>query len=198
WDRLKDPLGVLNGFAQHVATERDVHLMLAGPSTESVADDPEGAEVLRAVSTAWKRLPGSVRARVHLASLPMEDIEENAAIVNAMQRRSDVMVQKSLAEGFGLTVAEAMWKSSPVVASRIGGIQEQIVDGESGLLISPPRDLSQFGAAVSALLTNRERAAEIGLAARERVRDRFLGPHHLRRYFELIRQLVTEPSKLTA
>ena len=84
--------------------------------------------------------------RVHLACLPMTDIEENAAIVNAIQRRATVVVQKSLAEGFGLTVAEAMWKARPVVASRVGGIQDQIVDGESGILIDDPRDLGQFGA----------------------------------------------------
>src|SRR5205085_1282035 len=86
--------------------------------------------------------PGRVdRRRVHLASLPMGDVEENAAIVNALQRHADVVVQKSLAEGFGLTVAEAMWKQRPVVASQIGGIQDQIVDGESGMLIADPRDL---------------------------------------------------------
>ena len=66
------------------------------------------------------------RARIHLACLPMDDVEENAAMVNALQRRADVVVQKSLAEGFGLTVAEAMWKARPVVASRVGGIQDQI------------------------------------------------------------------------
>ena len=73
-----------------------------------------------------------IAERVHLVALPMADVEENAAIVNALQRHADVVVQKSLAEGFGLTVAEAMWKARPVVASRIGGIQDQIVDGETG------------------------------------------------------------------
>ncbi len=63
----------------------------------------------------------------------MDDVEENGAMVNAIQRRADVVVQKSIAEGFGLTVAEAMWKRRPVVGSRVGGIQDQIVDGESGL-----------------------------------------------------------------
>ena len=75
---------------------------------------------------------------MHLALLPMEDSEENAAIVNALQRGAAVVVQKSLAEGFGLTVAEAMWKSRPVVASRIGGIQDQIEDGTSGVLLADP------------------------------------------------------------
>ena len=68
----------------------------------------------------------------------MDDLEENGAMVNAIQRRADVLVQKSIAEGFGMTVAEGMWKERAVVASRVGGIQDQIVDGESGVLIDDP------------------------------------------------------------
>src|SRR6478609_7937139 len=87
----------------------------------------------------------------------MDDVEENAAIVNALQRHADVVVQKSLAEGFGLTVADAMWKQRPVVASRIGGIRDQIEDGRSGVLLSEPRDLEQAGAAITALMADSER-----------------------------------------
>jgi trehalose synthase len=121
----------------------------------------------------------------------MDDGDENAAIVNALQRHADVVVQKSLAEGFGLTVAEAMWKSRPVVGSRVGGIEDQIVDGESGILIDRPRDLHAFGAAVLALLSDPVRARQIGDTAHERVRDHFLAPEHLGHYFELIERLVT-------
>jgi trehalose synthase len=200
WDRLKDPLGVITAFARYVAPDTDAHLLLAGPSTESVADDPEGADVLASVRRAWQRLPDDIRRRVHLASLPMDDTEENAAIVNAVQRHSDIVVQKSLAEGFGLTVAEAMWKERPMVASRVGGIQDQIVDGESGILIPSPRDLEAFGAAVVELLSDLARAHDLGQAAHLRVRDRFLGPYHLQRYFELIQSLAAgaEVPELTA
>jgi trehalose synthase len=190
WDRLKDPLGILHGFIQHVLPNGDAHLVLAGPDTESVADDPEGAEVLASVQNAWEALPVAARSRVRLASLPMDDLEENAAIVNALQRRSEIVVQKSLAEGFGLTVAEAMWKQRPVVGSRVGGIQEQIVDGQSGVLVSDPRDLDEFGRAVTGLLADPDRAREIGHAAKERVRSHFLGPAHLGHYFELILGLI--------
>ncbi len=93
--------------------------------------------------------PRGVRRRVHLALLPMADADENAVIVNALQRRADVVVQKSLAEGFGLTVAEAMWKGRPVVASAVGGIQDQIEDGRTGYLVAPD-DLAGFGARVTA------------------------------------------------
>ncbi len=191
WDQLKDPLGVLRAFADHVAKHSDGHLLLAGPSCAAVADDPEGVQVLNSVNAAWHDLPGPVRRRVHLTSLPMDDIEENAAIVNAVQRRSSVVVQKSLAEGFGLTVSEAMWKQRPVVASRIGGIRDQIDDGRSGLLISDPRNLEQVGSAISGLLSDTDRAGSIGLAAQRRVQEQFLGPYHLGRYFEVIRRVVS-------
>jgi len=192
WDQLKDPLGVLGAFAGHVANRGDAHLLLAGPSTAAVADDPEGAQVLDGVRAAWHELPARVRRRVHLCSLPMDDIEENAAIVNALQRHASVVVQKSLAEGFGLTVAEAMWKQRPVVASRIGGIRDQIEDGRSGVLLSDPRDLQQVGAAVRELLANRERAQSIGIAAQRRVQEQFLGPHHLGRYFEVMQRVAAQ------
>ncbi len=143
WDSLKDPIGVLRGFTSALADRPEAHLLLAGPSVAAVADDPEGAGVLADVIAERERLPAEERARVHLACLPMDDIQENAAMVNAIQRRSDIVVQKSFAEGFGLTVAEAMWKSRPVVASARGGIQDQITDRESGLLVQDPTDLQR-------------------------------------------------------
>jgi trehalose synthase len=191
WDQLKDPVGVLGAFAGHVAKRSDAHLLLVGPSTAAVADDPEGAQVLDAVRAAWHELAGPVRRRVHLCSLPMDDVEENAAIVNALQRHAKVVVQKSLAEGFGLTVAEAMWKQRPVVASRIGGIRDQIEDGRSGLLLSDPRDLEQVGAAITGLLADGERRRQMGSAARQRVQQQFLGPHHLGRYFEVMHRVAS-------
>jgi trehalose synthase len=192
WDQLKDPVGVLRAFAGYVASRGDAHLLLVGPSTAAVADDPEGAQVLEEVRTAWHDLPARVRRRVHLCSLPMEDIEENAAIVNALQRHAGVVVQKSLAEGFGLTVAEAMWKQRPVVASRIGGIRDQIEDGRSGVLLPDPRDLEQVGAAIAELLADGERAQRLGIAAQRRVQQQFLGPHHLGRYFEVMHRVASQ------
>jgi trehalose synthase len=122
----------------------------------------------------------------------MRDGEENAAFVNAIQRKAEVVAQKSLAEGFGLTVSEAMWKARPVVASRIGGIQDQIEDGRTGVLINDPRDLAEFGMYVTALLEDPERATQMGRAARERVRDYFLWPRHLMQYSDLIMRLMGE------
>jgi trehalose synthase len=192
WDRLKDPAGVIRGFADHVAAHTDAHLMLAGPSVEAVADDPEGHDVLMESIHTWEELAPATQARVHLATLPMIDNEENAVMVNALQRRAAIIVQKSLAEGFGLTVAEAMWKGRPVVASKVGGIRDQIDDGRTGLLINDPRDLAEYGALVRGLLDDPERAEAIGAAARVKVRDHFLAPRHLMQYAELVRHLVTE------
>jgi trehalose synthase len=190
WDRLKDPLGVLEGFARHVAPFSDAHLMLAGPAVDAVSDDPEGAEALAEVRGAWASLPAAARERIHLACLPMDDAEENAAIVNALQRGSAIVVQKSLAEGFGLTVAEAMWKGRPVVASAVGGIQDQMEDGVSGVLLRDPADLDQFGAAIRSLLADPVRAASLGAAAHERVRDHFLSARHLIQYVQLFEHLT--------
>jgi trehalose synthase len=186
WDALKDPIGVIRGFAARVApVVPDAHLVYAGPAVESVTDDPEGGQVLAQAIAEYEAMPEEVAERVHLVALPMDDIEENAAIVNALQRPADVVVQKSLAEGFGLTVAEAMWKARPVVASRIGGIQDQIVHGETGILLDDPLDLAAYGAAVRSLLDNPARAETMGLEAKESVRHGFLGTRTLMQAIEL-------------
>lgn len=192
WDSLKDPAGVLTGFAGHMR-HPETHLVLAGPEVSAVSDDPEGAKVLAEVRALRASLAPEVRARTHLACLPMEDVDENAAMVNAIQRRADVIVQKSLAEGFGLTIAEGMWKSRPVVASRSGAVQDMITDETTGILLDDPADLETFAATCDGLLADPERAARIGAAARRRVLDQFLGSRHLVQYLRLIDELL-EPA----
>lgn len=179
WDRLKDPVGVMEAFVRHIAPKVDSWLVLAGPAPTSVRDDPEQPEVIADLIRRHDALPEPVRDRIMLAQLPMQDGDENAAIVNALQRRADIVVQKSIAEGFGLTVAEAMWKARPVVASRVGGIEDQIENGRSGVLIDDPHDLDSLGRAVVDLLLDRERASALGQAARRRVIQRFIAPRHL-------------------
>ena len=188
WDRLKDPIGVIEGFVDHGAAHNGAHLVLAGP--QAVADDPESAVVLAECSSRWADLPAAVRRRVHLVSLSMEDVEENALVVNALQRRATVVVQKSLAEGFGLTVAEAMWKRRPVVATRVGGIQDQIDDVDCGVLVDDPRDLRGYGEAVAALLADPERRRGMGERARLRVIDGFLATRHLTQLAEIAVQVA--------
>ena len=197
WDGLKDPVGVIRGFADHVAPFVNAHLIVAGPAVEAVADDPEGRQVLEDSVRAREAVSPWVRPSIHLAVLPMADSEENAALVNALQRQAAVVVQKSLAEGFGLTVAEAMWKGRPVVASRIGGIQDQIDHGRTGLLVDDPRDLAEYGNAVRKLLDDPALASRIGEAAREEVRDHFLGPRHLMQYAELFQALFRAHARVS-
>jgi trehalose synthase len=195
WDRMKDMAGVMNGFVRHVDPSLGAHLLLCGPVVSGVADDPEAAKVLDECTARWRELPHLARSRVHLACLPMADPDENAAIVNAIQRQASVVVQKSLAEGFGLTVAEAMWKQRPVVASAVGGIVDQIEDGTHGLLVDDPADLPAFGAAVESLLRHRDAAAQLGQSAHQRVLDEFLGDRHLEQYGLLFEQLGREPNR---
>ena len=189
WDRLKDPVGVLRGFVDQL-DGGNPHLVLAGPATSAVADDPEGAGVLDELLEARNRLSAEQRTRIHIACLPMDDVEENAAMVNAIQRRSQIVVQKSLAEGFGLTVGEAMWKGKPVVASARGGIQDQITDGVSGILLKDPSDLEEYGAAVRRLLDDEPLRIRMGIAARREVEEHFLGSRHLMDYLQMLRALL--------
>ncbi|HEX8754639.1 MAG TPA: glycosyltransferase [Solirubrobacterales bacterium] len=189
WDRLKDPLGVLEMLDRHLPGA-DTHLVLAGPDAGGVADDPEGREVFAEVAEAWRGMVPQHRRRAHLLTLPMYDLEENAAMVNALQRRADVVLQKSLAEGFGLTVAEAMWKRRPLVASRVGGIQDQVLDGETGVLVTDPLDLARFGAAIEGILADPARARRMGEAGKRRVTERFLTVYRLREYVALVSSLL--------
>jgi trehalose synthase len=191
WDHLKDPEGVIRGFAEHAsAHETGAHLIYAGPAVEAVSDDPEGAQVLEEAIALRESLGDEARRNVHLVCLPMDDAEENAVIVNALQRNASVVVQKSIAEGFGLTVAEAMWKGRPIVATAVGGIQDQVVDGETGVLLDDARDLDAYGDAVRGLLEDPERAKRMGDAAKRRVRDQFLGARSLIDYLELISRVL--------
>lgn len=190
WDRLKDPKGVMLGFA-HVADKCDAQLVLAGPAVEGVADDPEGEVTLADTEAAWRELSAEMRSRIHLACLPMDDLQENAAIVNALQRHATVVVQKSLREGFGLTVTEAMWKARPVVASNIGGMSKQIRHGRTGLLLDDPSDIAGFGEMVLALLRDRDSARQIAEQAKRHVRRRFLHSHHLVMWVQLIGHILS-------
>ncbi|MFP5252586.1 MAG: glycosyltransferase [Actinomycetes bacterium] len=191
WDRLKDMGGVLRGFVDNLARmPEDAHLVLAGPDVLGVTDDPEGAEVLEECRSLRRSLTHDARSRVHLTALPMDDIDENAHLVNALQRYASVVVQKSLREGFGLTVTEPMWKYRAVVASAVGGILDQIDDGVSGVLLADPADLDACAREVARLLGDPQRAHRLGVAAHERVQDRFLGDRHLVQYAEIFATLL--------
>jgi trehalose synthase len=156
-------------YARGLGVDARWLVLEAGPEFFSVTKRIHNA--LHA-SAAWRALPEALRRVAHLALLPMADLDENAAIVNALQRHAAVVVQKSIVEGFGLTVTEAMWKGRPVVASAVGGIRDQIRDGVDGLLVRSPTDLGEFAAAVHRALTDEVLARRLGESAHARVSER--------------------------
>ena len=189
WDHLKDMAGVMRGFADHVAPGGEGYLMLVGPAVKDVSDDPEGAAVYGECLLQWRDLPPAARARILLVTLPLDDIDENAAMVNALQHHATVIAQKSLAEGFGLTVAEGMWKGRPVIGSAVGGIIDQVAEG-TGILLPDPADLAAFGSAARLLLSDQDQAARMGQAAHAHVREQYVGDVHLLRYARLLGTLI--------
>lgn len=172
WDPLKDMGGVLRAFASS-SLPRSAQLVLCGPSPQSVADDPEAKAVLEAVVAQWQALPSAVRRRAHLVCTALDDEEGNALLVNALQRKAAVITQRSVQEGFGLTVTEAMLKSRPIVASSVGGIPTQITHERTGLLLDRPGDDEEFVAAVTGLLNDEPRASALGRAAAAHASRRF-------------------------
>ncbi|MFC6087761.1 glycosyltransferase [Saccharothrix lopnurensis] len=171
WDRLKDMHGVLMGIA---GSASDAHLALVGPDPAAIPDDVDQARWFATCLEARRALPAPVRRRISLVCLPMDDLDDNAHLVNAVQRTADVVVQKSLAEGFGLTVTEAMWKARPVVGSAVGGISAQIDHGRNGLLLSDPHDLAGFADLVTGLTGDAVDGVALGTRAHEDVRRRYL------------------------
>jgi trehalose synthase len=181
--------GVMRGFAASIGEGVNADLALVGPAVDGVTDDPEGGEVWAECLSVWERLPQATRRRIRLVSLPMDDIDENAIMVNAIQGHARVIVQKSLVEGFGLTVAEGMWKAKAVVASAVGGIVDQIAPG-TGILLDEPTDLEAFGQVVRDLLGNPDQIEQMGRAARQYVHENFIGDLHLLRYAALIEKIL--------
>lgn len=177
FDRWKDPWGVIDAY--RLAREKIPGLQLALVGAMSANDDADAMEVFRSVQQHAVNDPD-----IHLFSDPLViSIIE----VNAFQSGSDVIIQKSIREGFGLTVAEAMWKGMPVVGGDCGGIRLQIHDGETGFLVS---DVPSCAERIVTLLKDRELAERIGNAGRESARNNYLMPRLLRDYLRLILNLV--------
>jgi trehalose synthase len=172
FDRLKDPLGVIATY-RLVKKHIDCRLLLAGGTA---TDDPEGQKVFEEVMESANGDPD-----IHILSISQNDLE-----INALQRASTVIIQKSLKEGFGLTVSEALWKSKPIVASNVGGIPLQIKHKHSGLLC-----YSAEGAAfaVKQFLSSPDYARKIGENGHENVKNNFLITRHLRDYMLLFLSL---------
>jgi len=170
FDQLKDPIGVIEAY-KLVKRHNDCQLVLAGGGA---TDDPEGGQVLNQVQEATKD-----DADIHILLLPpYADLE-----INALQRASTVIVQKSLREGFGLTVTEALWKARPVVASAVGGITLQIIHNFTGLLV---HSVEGTAYQIRYLINNPQAAKKMGEYGREHVREKFLITRKLRNYLALL------------
>jgi trehalose synthase len=175
FDRFKDPLGVIRTYRLAKKSVPPLQLVLAGGTAD---DDPEGELVLEEVREAV-----ADDRDIHVLDLP-----GNAhRTINALQRAADIVLQKSIKEGFGLTVTEAMWKSKPVVGGDTGGIRIQVMNHHTGFLACTPE-----GAAlrVRYLLYHRDKLKEMGTKARRFVRDNFLITRHLREYLTLMLTLM--------
>ena len=177
YDRFKDPLGVIHAYKLAKQFIPALQLVLAGGGA---TDDPEGEVVLGEVRTAAADDPD-----IHVLVLP----GDAHRTINALQCAADIVLQKSIKEGFGLTVAEAMWKSKPVIGGDTGGIRIQVVNHHTGFLVNSPE-----GAAlrIRYLLHNRDKLKEMGKKAKGFVRENFLITRHLREYLTLIYALFHE------
>jgi trehalose synthase len=173
FDRFKDPLGVIQAY-RLVKKHHDLQLVLAGGGA---TDDPEGETVLSEVREAARDDPD-----IHILLLPPDANLE----INALQRAATIVLQKSLREGFGLTVAEAMWKGKPVIGGSAGGITAQLVYGVTGFTVN-----SVEGAAfrIHHLLDNPEVMTKIGENGKEYVRQNFLITRHLGDWLALMSYL---------
>jgi trehalose synthase len=171
FDRWKDPEGVIEAFKK-ARREVDATLVLLG---NVATDDPEGKEV-------YESLLEEEEERIIVLS------KEDTALVNALQRRAAVVLQKSLREGFGLTVTEAMWKETAVIGGNVGGIRHQIEDGENGFLVD---SVDEAAERIVQLVQNSELREQVGERARETVCDRFLLPHMLEDYLDLFGSFET-------
>lgn len=177
FDKWKDPEGVVEVY-KRVRERVDCRLVLAG---NMATDDPEGFAMYERVR---KRAGDLVKTSDIIFLLGANDVT-----INALQRISSVVVQKSLREGFGLTVSEAMWKGTPVVASAVGGIPLQVIDGETGFLVDPT-DLDQTADRIVTLLEDPELAAAIAARGVEHVRENFLVTRLLGHYLQLLAELM--------
>lgn len=154
FDKWKDPQGVINAF-RTARREVDCTLVLVG---NVATDDPEGQEIFESLCACGE---GQIRI------LSVQD----SALVNALQRRATVVLQKSLREGFGLTVTEAMWKGTPVIGGKVGGIKHQSEDGVNGFLVD---NVEQAAARIVQLVKDEKLRKRLGECAKDTVRTRFL------------------------
>ena len=205
WDRLKGFVPLLDAFVRmkeerHALEVRDerharrleaARLILAGADPEAIADDPEAHAVMAELKARFQALPPEVQRDVAIVALPMHSRKENALMVNALQRASDIVAQNSLREGFGLTITEAMWKRIAVLGSaQACGVRLQVRDSIDGRLAPDPEDARALAHILADMLADPERLEEWGRSAQQRVYQEFLIFGELRQWLALFHALV--------
>lgn len=204
WDRLKGFLPLMQGFAAlkrdladrnglrdgHRRTLQLVRLVLAGPDPASIQDDPEGREVLEELRGAYAALAPDLQDDIAIVVLPMSSQKYNALLVNALQRCSDIVVQNSLQEGFGLTVTEAMWKHAAIMGSQAAGLRQQVRPDLDGCLVADPEDPRAIAAALDGLLRDPWKRETLGRSAQQRAYDDFLVFTQVRNWLALIAETI--------
>lgn len=204
WDRLKGFRPLMESFAymkkhrdelskdheQARCRVRDARLLLCGPDPDYVSDDPEGKEVLEELTSFYHSLPEDIQEDIIICKLPMESVKENALIVNAIQRSSYLICQTSIQEGFGLTATEAMWKTTPVIASNACGLRHQVRHDIDGLIVRHPERKEEIAKALAYLLGEPKLVEEMGFVAQKRVVDQFLVFGHIIRWMRLFKEMV--------
>lgn len=201
WDRLKGFAPLLQGFAhlktEHLKCTRDLsekhrrrlemaRLVLAGPSPDSVHDDPEGQEVFREICGLWHELSPEVQQDIAILTLPMASRPINALMVNVLQRCSAIVAQNSLREGFGLTVTEGMWKRAPILGTHAAGIHEQIDDGEHGRLLHHPEAPEEIAQVLGEMLESEDQRERWGRNAQRRATRNYLVFSQVHRWLEVL------------
>lgn len=204
WDRLKgfgpllDAFVLLKGHkptrtrsARHQLYIDHARLVFAGPEPAGVQDDPEAEETLAELCRRWSGLPPGLQHEIAILALPMASVKENALMVNVLQRCSTIVVQNSIREGFGLTVAEAMWKALPVMGSAAAGIRAQLVDGITGRLVDDAENPEAIANTLDAMFVDDKEREVWGRNARDRVSREFLIFSEVRRWLQLLAEVAS-------
>jgi len=209
WDKLKGFSELIDAFAdlkQHPEKYIDrkhekskewlryierLGLVLAGPDASKIDDDPEALAVIRELMDKTCTLPSKIRESMLLLSLPLEVRWQNSLIVNALRSLAEINVQNSIREGFGLTLAEAMWKQKPCIATDVCGLRQQLRDKIDGLIVKDPCNPENLAKAFGELIQGGyEKREEYAKNAKKRIIDKFLVYSHITKYCDILREML--------
>ena len=203
WDRLKGFKELMEAFivmkknneasgnpsSVNYKRIKAARLVLGGPDPKFVTDDPEGAEVLNELLELYKSIDSSLQDDIAILLLPMDNPVENALIVNALQRFSNIVVQNSIQEGFGLTATEAMWKQRPVLVSGAAGLKFQVEDNRTGKINENPKDINQLASTMEFMLSNPKERDKWGFNGQLRVIKNFTLFSQIKAWLSVLSQL---------